>query len=52
MKREEKYQAWDECIDRYLRGRMDGDERKAFEQEVDGDNSVSVWWQQPCSPRA
>ncbi len=40
MKREEKYQAWDERIDRYLRGRMDGDERVAFEQEVDGDEEL------------
>ena len=40
MTREEKYIKYDECIDRYLRNQMSGEERAAFEQEVDNDQEL------------
>jgi hypothetical protein len=40
MTREERHIDYDERIDRYLRGRMDDQERAAFEQEVDGDKEL------------
>lgn len=40
MTREERYQAYDERIDRYLRNQMDDSERAAFVQEVDGDQEL------------
>ena len=40
MTREERYIEYDKRIDRYLRGLMGDDERKAFEQEVDGNEEL------------
>lgn len=38
--REIKYQEYDERIDRYLHKRMDGDERTAFEHDVNNDDEL------------
>lgn len=40
MTREERYNEYDEQIDRYLRNQMDAQERAEFEQEVDGNQEL------------
>ena len=40
MTREERYNEYDELIDRYLRNQMDDQERADFEQEVDNDQEL------------